>query len=454
MMTLTLFVIQAHHYHQDSAEVCLQCFRLLDENIPSSLFTCACGFRLCSAECSLGTRHEAECKVYQRAGRLPGNLQREYPLIGPIRLLQAMKDPVQSEMLTRMMDHVEEMREETERWAITQEHVVKPLLDLGVAETEEQALRCVGLFRTNGVQLRGTGVAEGEEAMDDDELGKVRALFPTMASMSHSCLPNTRIFNSPGYKMVFRTSREVSAGEELTICYSQVIGSARERAHDFRDNWFFSCQCPRCTDSSDLGWHSSSWSCGDCGEAAPPPVAPQAGGVQCSSCGWNVGEEEVVKLEAGLAVEVQEGPNDGAVGVREWAEEFLAKADVGRLHPHHSLAMLVKLRLMKTRATGLDQMTRKVEVCREVLAMLEVLRLRLIIIIIIIIIIVVIVIIIIIIIIVMLEVLQPGLTETRGIALYEMSAPRGLILQVLSFLLFSQSATIIMMITIMTIIAG
>ena len=54
----------------------------------------------------------------------------------------------------------------------------------------------------------------------------------------------------------------------------------------------------------------------------------------------------------------------------------------------------------------------------------------------------------------MLEVLQPGLTETRGIALYEMSAPRGLILQVLSFLLFSQSATIIMMITIMTIIAG
>ena len=124
-----------------------------------------------------------------------------------------------------------------------------------------------------------------------------------------------------------------------------------------------------------------------------------------------------MKLEAGLAVEVQGGPEDGADGVREWAEDFLAKSEVGKLHPHHSLAMVVKLRLMRTKATGVDQMVRKVEVCREVLAMLEVL-------------IMVTNIVISIVIIVLLEVLQPGLTETRGIALYEMSAPRGLILQV------------------------
>ena len=361
-------------------------------------------------------QHEVECQVYQRAGRLAGSLEREYPLVGPIRLLHAMKDPVQSERLTRLMDHVEEMRKEPGRWAITQEHVIQPLISLGVAESEEQALRCVGLFRTNGVQLRGTGVAEGEDAVDDDDLGKVRALFPTMASMSHSCLPNTRIFNSPGYNMLFRTSRSVSAGEELTICYSQAIGQARERAQDFLDNWFFTCQCPRCKDSSDLGWHSSSWSCEDCGQAAPPPIAPQAGGVQCQ-CGWKVEEEQVVKLEDKLAAQLREGPEDGAEGVREWAEDFLAKAEMGKLHPHHNLAMMVKLRLMKAKATGLGQMMRKVEVCREVLAMLEV--------------------------------LQPGLTETRGIALYEMSAPRGLVLQVRLLLSNQLVITIIMTMTIM-----
>ena len=60
-------------------------------------------------------QHEVECQVYQRAGRLAGSLEREYPLVGPIRLLHAMKDPVQSERLTRMMDHVEGMRKETGR---------------------------------------------------------------------------------------------------------------------------------------------------------------------------------------------------------------------------------------------------------------------------------------------------------------------------------------------------
>ena len=114
-----------------------------------------------------------------------------------------------------------------------QEHVVQPLLKMGVAASEEEALRAVGLFRTNGVQLRGTGVADGEDAVDDDELGKVRALFPTMASMSHSCLPNTRMLNSPGYKMLFRTSNIVKAGEELTICYSQVILDRIEVSNNF-----------------------------------------------------------------------------------------------------------------------------------------------------------------------------------------------------------------------------
>ena len=129
-------------------------------------------------------------------------------------------------------------------------------------------------------------------------------------------------------------------------------------------------------------------------------------------------------------MEVQGGTDDGADGVREWAEDFLAKADVGKLHPHHALAMVVKLRLMRAKATGLGQMMRKVEVCREVLAMLEVLQLGLIIVIIIVITIVTVITTFITIIIPMLKVLQPGLTETRGIALYEMSAPRGLILQV------------------------
>ena len=141
-----------------------------------------------------------------------------------------------------------------------------------------------------------------------------------------------------------------------------MIGLARDRAQDFRDNWFFSCECQRCQDSTDLGWQSSSWLCESCGDPAPPSSPPQWGGVQCLKCGWEVEEEEVVKIETLLALKVQEGPEDGADGVREWAEDLLAQEDVGRLHPHHALAMIVKMRLMRTPALGLQQMRRKVEV--------------------------------------------------------------------------------------------
>ena len=70
----------------------------------------------------------------------------------------------------------------------------------------------------------------------------------------------------------------------------------------------------------------------------------------------------MVKIETLVALKVEEGPEDGADGVREWAEDLLAQEDVGRLHPHHALPMIVKMRLMRTPALGLPQMRRKVEV--------------------------------------------------------------------------------------------
>merc|ERR1712130_931721 len=49
------------------------------------------------------------------------------------------------------------------------------------------------------------------EHFDDLELGKVRALFPTMASMSHSCFANVRMLHRPRYRMLFRTIRKSEA---------------------------------------------------------------------------------------------------------------------------------------------------------------------------------------------------------------------------------------------------
>jgi hypothetical protein len=283
----------------------------------------------------------------------------------PLRLLaQLAGEAGLAARLAAMMDHRAERAAESGAWRQVQLGVVEPLVKLigPGAVSEEQVQRCVGLFRTNGCQLQGTGLAEGEEWVDDAQLGKVRALYPTMATMSHSCQPNTRMLNSPGYRMVFRTVQAVAAGEELTICYSMQWSGVRWRAREILNNWFFSCCCPRCEDPTDLGWHSSSWRCADCGAAALPEADQ---GVRCT-CGWRVDPAEVEAVEARVQAEVEAGPEDTEPGVREWAEGLLAGEPMARLHPHHHLAMAVKMRLMRAGATTPGQLERKVAVCREV----------------------------------------------------------------------------------------
>lgn len=382
----------------DSEPMCLQCFRLLAAQ--AKVYTCQCGFQLCSEECSQGNRHRAECRAYTGAGKIAGKASEEYPLVMPIRVFAQIKEEEGlEERLERLMDHREEREEETENWARVQTTIVAPLLDLGVSVSAAQVQRYVGIIRTNGCQIRGTGVGEGEEYIEDRELGRVRALFPTMASMSHSCLANTRMFHIPGYKMVFRAVREVSAGEELTLSYLPLGLGCWTRRNTIRRNWFFDCGCERCGDPTDLGWGSDSWMCGKCGGEALPVLEPQGApeqGVLCV-CGWGQTRAQVDKLENSIDSLISAGPNESSEQTREWAESVLGMAATLRLGPHHHLVMTIKQRLMECGANTQEQLQRKAAVCGEVLAMLAV--------------------------------LQPGLTDTRGLALYQLASSRGLLLQ-------------------------
>ena len=158
-------------------------------------------------------RHQPECRAFTEAGKKAGRVSTCYPLVMPLRVLAQMAEEAGlEERLAGMMDHRQE-RQEAGHWQMVQDRIVSPLFDLGLDLSAEQVQRCVGLFRTNGCELRGTGLAEGEEHVEDCQLGRVRALFPTMSTMSHSCLPNTRMLNSLGYRIIFRTVRKVQ-GED------------------------------------------------------------------------------------------------------------------------------------------------------------------------------------------------------------------------------------------------
>ncbi|KAB0407627.1 hypothetical protein E2I00_018165 [Balaenoptera physalus] len=70
-------------------------------------------------------------------------------------------------------------------------------------------------------------------------------LYPSMSLLNHSCDPNCSIvFNGP--HLLLRAVRDIEAGEELTICYLDMLMTSKERRKQLRDQYCFDCDCFRC----------------------------------------------------------------------------------------------------------------------------------------------------------------------------------------------------------------
>jgi len=69
-------------------------------------------------------------------------------------------------------------------------------------------------------------------------------LWVRSAYINHSCIPNAAK-DSVGDLMVFRATRDIAAGEEITHCYSEAI-DLKDRAANLKTTWGFECDCKLC----------------------------------------------------------------------------------------------------------------------------------------------------------------------------------------------------------------
>uniref|UniRef100_A0A2K5IKS5 [histone H3]-lysine(4) N-trimethyltransferase n=1 Tax=Colobus angolensis palliatus TaxID=336983 RepID=A0A2K5IKS5_COLAP len=87
-----------------------------------------------------------------------------------------------------------------------------------------------------------------EEIQDASQLPPAFDLFEAFAKISllnHSCDPNCSIvFNGP--HLLLRAVRDIEVGEELTICYLDMLMTSQERRKQLRDQYCFECDCFRC----------------------------------------------------------------------------------------------------------------------------------------------------------------------------------------------------------------
>lgn len=72
-------------------------------------------------------------------------------------------------------------------------------------------------------------------------------VFPSAALINHSCVPSCGV-QLEGSTMCFYTTRDVSAGEELTQSYANLGGDGRmDRKENLLISWGFDCHCMRCS---------------------------------------------------------------------------------------------------------------------------------------------------------------------------------------------------------------
>lgn len=103
-------------------------------------------------------------------------------------------------------------------------------------------VKVAAIFQANSFNVRDLDA--------DQNPSTLYALFPTIARLNHSCVPNAHTYFNPVSKtMDVHTIASVPKGKEVEISYFNVLLPRTERLAKARD-WQFECTCPACSPSS------------------------------------------------------------------------------------------------------------------------------------------------------------------------------------------------------------
>lgn len=153
------------------------------------------------------------------------------------------------------------------------------------------------------------------------------------------------------------------------------------RQEHLREGKYFSCNCARCLDPTELGTHFSSLLCADCQSLIMPPHFAAGGKWKCSCCSKTKTNDDVQQILCLARLDIISAGIDVAL-----LETFIKTYSV-KLNPNHYLVVEMKQKLaailrsicdsgnfQPLRAAGEAIIQRKMELCRDILPVLKVLQ--------------------------------------------------------------------------------
>ncbi|XP_013148245.1 PREDICTED: protein msta, isoform A [Papilio polytes] len=382
----------------DTPPLCLSCYCPVENTLCSR-----CGWPVCGAQCERSPQHAAECEIFSSVkvrfqpvtdwtASAP-----QLDCITPLRLLLAKeKDSERWQKELEMMEVHSEARQQRPLWSVDQVNIVNFLVvhcKLGDRFSKELVEKACGILEVNAVEIPSRGGFS------------IRAVYPRLAIAAHSCVPNiVHTILQDNYKVEVRAAIPMKQGDPLHLSYTHALSPTIVRREYLLESKFFNCDCPRCSDPTELGTHLSTVKCSKCDNGVILSTNPLDNEAQwlCTekTCGFKTSGSamrkmlSVVQAEVDLLDALEPGPQ--AIEQREATLNKYKSV----FHPRHSILICIKYALAqmygRVATYSIDELTdvmleRKAEFCRLVLKTLAV--------------------------------IIPGDNRMRGMILYELHAP-------------------------------
>jgi len=265
------------------------------------------GWPVCGAECEKEFEQTKECSLLSSAG-LACTIKdfslatEELDFLTPLRLILAM------EASKEVKEKVSKLKVDVEQTKKRNKQVYGESSDTKVIEVIAKKLKVV----TDAAAVEAAvAVVEIYSMVVDASKGTV-GVYPDLASITHSCSPNTYHTIWSSMHLVVRAAAPLHPGEPVAICRVDTSRCNLFRRRLLKEA-LVECQCSRCSDGSERGTGFGSIACKGCpGNLSSTNSMAETADWQCSGCGKTSPGTTCIAVLDKLRKELEsiEHPND------------------------------------------------------------------------------------------------------------------------------------------------
>ncbi|XP_067613512.1 SET domain-containing protein SmydA-8 [Eurosta solidaginis] len=367
-----------------SAPICLGCHRTLPSPTSSqkNYYKCTrCSWPLCGVECERLPLHIDECELmaarkfnakidYDPTKEQTGMKESAYCVILPLRcILLRKKNPAAFARFDQLEDHLSE-RIETPLYKVLSANLLTFIKTImGFSEwSDDDVLRIAARLDTNAFEIRLAATGQ-----------KLRAVYINAAMISHDCVSNARHTFDEQLQIIFIAKQKISKGEIIATSYTQPLKCTLMRRQHLQLAKCFQCTCARCKDPEELGTFAGAILCSKCKIGKIISTNPLDNGAiwKCQLCPHEIPAKQISWGNNAMLKEIE--------SLKKFSprafEEFLHRYR-DTLHEKNTHMLQVKYALTQLYGSvpgfRMQEMTdaavkRKVELCRELLEVADVL---------------------------------------------------------------------------------